>query len=172
MALSNTSDDTGPRGLCIGRPDASRRLVAVVSRSEAQCAARQGAVRCAGYLTKGYFAVRRINRYSKEDSTGTHSDPPKQQRSALVCAPDTLWLLRVFGLPHGRCTVVRVRSADTCADQPRRHQPADARADDLRAHARADLIADVFRRCAAHIHSTEPSNVAGPVPRSDSTVLA
>jgi hypothetical protein len=92
------------------------------------------------------------------------------RRSALVRAHCGGCLIRLIALRQ-TLRVRRVRSADTRADQRRRHQPADARADDLCTHARADLIADVFRRCAAHIHSTEPFDVAGPVPWSDSTVL-
>ncbi len=69
--------------------------------------------------------------------------------------PGALWLPRgKLNCPQ-TARVCGVRSADTRADQRRRHQPAHARADgatdvvgaDLCADAIADVIADISRRC-------------------------
>jgi hypothetical protein len=58
-------------------------------------------------------------------------------------------------------TFLRVCSADTGADQPRRLQPANGAAEDVC----TDVVADASRRCApCCFDADEPADGAGPVP--------
>ncbi len=143
-------------GQRIGRSN-GEVLVMDGSGSTGWCIAPRRARCCGGYLTVRY--CRGLDGYSPRPP---HPSEYRMQSRAHLCV---LRVLFGIGLRHARRAVVRVRSADTRADQPRRHQPAHALADLLRTDLRADVIADVSRRCALRaLDPAESSDGAGPAP--------